>query len=431
MKTITDKIYFALNKKVIDWKSLEEYISSLGEDINLYDEKDEECILSESYKGHFGAGYINEKLTDLFVKYGFDVSANGGKNGASCLRALCWSSYDKYILSIAEKLLNLGADSTLSSKNDDEDDGKGVLSSIGWKMGYWTTGEYESANMFTAYYDMIERHQNGKEYKGIRAFRESVGETVTKVEKLKVLYDDKERTSYLMLCGDKQLIVSDYIELMVNPYIRGEALEIADVSDEFQCIIGAKVRGLRYYNSSLAKLSFDNGYAIVLGFNDSAGIKEPGAWLKIASTNRVKLPELGTSIESIRFWGLRTHAKDSTFYSENTIVLITKDSSYALYSHSSRYGDSTVRVEELPKDLVGGLCRSIEVTNPTLKHVEYSNEAIKWITIKCEEGFLYIVTNHFTDVALFMSDFELNEEDVLKVEFFTKGLKKIQFVGYE
>ena len=30
-----------------------------------------------------------------------------------------------------------------------------------------------------------------------------------------------------------------------------------------------------------------------------------------------------------------------------------------------------------------------------------------------------------------MSDFELSEEDVLKVEFFTKGLKKIQFVGYK
>lgn len=427
MKTITEKLYFELNKKVIDWKSIEEYISSLGEDINLYDEKDEECILSESYKNHMGIGYINEKLTDLFVKHGFDVTANGGKNGASCLRALCCSSDDKYVLHIAEKLLNLGADSTIV--DDKKDDGRGVLSSIEWKLGYWSTGEYDSANIFSAYYDMVERHQNGKKYKGIRAFREVVGETVTKVEKLKVLNDNEERNLYLMFCGDMQLIVTEYVELIVNPYVRDEALEIIDVSEEFQSIIGVKVKGLRYYNSSLAKISFDNGYTIVIGSNDFAGIDKTGVWLRISSTNKVQLPELGTSIEAILFFGICTHANDSIFYSENTVVLIMKDSAYALYSHSSRNRNSTVRVEELSKDLVAGLSRSIEVTKPTLKHVEYSNMAIKWITIKCVEGFLYIVTNHFTDLAVFMSEVELNEEDVLKVGFFTKGMKKIRFIG--
>lgn len=430
MKDIADKIRQALNENIIDWNTLEKYVGSLGEKINMYDEQYDESILSESYKAHFGAGYINEKLTDLFINYGFDVAANGGRNGASCLRALCWSSYDKYILNIAEKLLNLGADSTLPSAEYDEEEGKGVLSSIEWKLGEWNTGEYDSANLFTSYYDMIERHQNGKEYKGIRAFRDSVGETVNKVEKLKVLINDKERTSYLLICGDKHLIVSDYIELMINPYVRDEALEIEDVSADFRCIIGAKVKGLRYLNASLAKLNFDNGYTITLGSNDSMGITETGAWLRIAPTSKGRLPKTETSIESIRLWGQRTHAKDSTFYSEDTVVLITKNCAYALYSHDSGYRNKNIRVEEFSKGLMEGLSRSIKITNPIIKYVECSNVVIQWMLIKCEEGFLYIVTNRFAEMALFMSKYELDRDDVLKVDFFTKGMKKIDFIEY-
>ncbi len=430
MKTIIDKLHRELNKKSIDWDGVEEYVGSLGESINMYDKDGEESILSEAYMSHQKAGYVNEKLTDMFIKHGFDVSANEGKNGASCLRALCWSSYDKYILHIAEKLLELGADSTISSEEDIDDENKGVLSSIAWKFGYWNTGEYDSANMFVAYYEMVERQQGGKQYKGIRAFRDSVGEVVTKVEKLKVYNQKKEvRTSYLLYCGDKQLIVSDYVELMVNPYVKEEAIEVEDVTVEFQCLVGAKVRGLRYFNSSLAKLNFDNGKALLIGFNDSMGISESGAWFRITTSEQAKLPKVGTSLESIKLWGSISHADNSTFYSENTIVLETKERAYSLYSHSSRYGEATVRAEELDKELVFGLHRSIDVHNPVLNHVEYSGKAINWLSVKCDEGIIYIVTNHFTEVALYMSDFEVDEDEILKVGFYTKGLKKIKFVG--
>ena len=98
MQTITEKLYFALNKKVIDWNRLEEYISSLGEDINLYDEQEEECILSQAYKAHFGTGYINEKLTDLFIKHGFDLTyiEDHGKHD--------WDFWDKYIQDVLKWL---------------------------------------------------------------------------------------------------------------------------------------------------------------------------------------------------------------------------------------------------------------------------------------------------------------------------------------
>lgn len=432
MKTIIDGIKKEISRKKIDWELVEKYIASLGEQINFYNIEEEESILSDLYGSHRKAGHVNERLTDLFIKHGFDVNSNEGKNGASCLSALCWSSYDKYILSIAEKLLDVGADSTISLEEEpnDDGDGKGVLESISWKLGYWNTGEYDSANMFTAYYEMVDRHQKGKSYQGIRAFRDAVGDTVIRVEKLEVLNDKNEvRTSYLFHCKNHQVIFSDYVEVMVNPYARDEAISIIDVSEEFQSVLGANIRGLRYFNSSLAKLNFDNGFALLVGYNSSAGIEEPGAWLKVTTSAQAKLPEVGTPITEIKLWGNIRHAEKSTFYSEHTVVLSTQNDVYGLYSHSTRYGEARVRVEGLETSLVAGLHRSLNIHNAILKHVEYANDAIRWIVIKCDEGMLYIVTDHFTDIALFMSSHEIENEEIMHIGFYTKGLAKIEFLG--
>lgn len=327
-------------------------------------------------------------------------------------------------------LLNIGADSTIGCAEDEGEDNKGVLNSISWKLGSWMTGEYDVANMFVAYYEMVDRAQKGKQYTGIRAFRDSVGEVVSKVEKMKVHSsdDDSERTSYLILCGEKHLIVSDYAELIINPYVREEAIEVEDVTEQYQCLIGAKIKGLRYLNNSLAKLNFDNGLSMMVGFNDSAGINEPGSWVKIIRSAQTKLPEIRTGIESIKLWGSLEHAEDSTFYRENTIVLNTENVAYALYAHSTKHGNLLVRVQKIEKGLVAGLNRGIDVHNLVLKHIEYVGIAIKWISFECDEGILYVVTDGFTDVVLFLSETDVEPEVVTHVGFYTKGLKKIKFV---
>lgn len=80
----------------------------------------------------------------------------------------------------------------------------------------------------------------------------------------------------------------DCVEFIVNPYARDEAVSVVDVSDEFRCIIGAKVRGLRYFNSSLAKLNFDNGFALLVGDNCSAGISGVGAGFRIRTSKQAR-----------------------------------------------------------------------------------------------------------------------------------------------
>ena len=142
-------IYDLLSKKIIDWHAVELAVKSLGNSIN--DKYEEGTILSALYMdaNTYENGEILTRLTKLFLDNGYDVTANDEMNGAECLRNLCWSSYDKYVLHTAEMLLDAGANTRMNTDEDDED---GVMDSISWKFGYWNTGDYESANMFVAYY---------------------------------------------------------------------------------------------------------------------------------------------------------------------------------------------------------------------------------------------------------------------------------------
>lgn len=427
MSEIGDKICEQVSQKEIDWEWIEGYVSGLGEKINAYDEKWNESILSELYLSHGHPGSVNLRLTEMFLKYGFDVKANEGKNGASCLCALCWSSYDRYVLHVAELLFDAGAGERERYAEEADDDG--VLSDIKWKLGYWYTGEYDSANMFVAYYFLADRALAGKEYSGIRAFRDCVGKTVSQVERIKEksLQGDQWRYSYLLRCEDMDLVARDYIEFIINPYARETAVEIEDVSDEYREIIGAKVQGLRYFNSSLAKLNFDNGYAMQIG--DARCGYDAKTWFRVTSSGKGKLPTAGTAIESIKLWGKIRHSEISTYYCENTIVLSTEKCAYGLYAKGNGYKDASIRVERLDKELLVDIERKIEENNLVLKHVEYHGDAIKWVSCSCEDGIIYIVPEGGTEVAIFMSEFEIQPNEIRDINSCTKGLKKIRGIN--
>ena len=154
--TVTEKyqqLSNLLSKKVVNWEEVESIIDSLGNHIN--DKYDDGTILSELYidSHSYERGEILVELTKLFLKHGYDVHSNYDFNGAICLHNLCWASYDKYVLHVAELLLNAGANTHINIEGDYED---GILNSISWKLGYWNIGEYNSANMFEAYYQMIQ-----------------------------------------------------------------------------------------------------------------------------------------------------------------------------------------------------------------------------------------------------------------------------------
>ena len=281
-----DNLREELQKKNKDWTKIEEEIKTL-ENINWCD-FDDETILSGFYHDDLD-GKDLLKLTELFLKNGYDVKANERFNGYSPLHWLCWSCYDRYILEIAEMLLDAGADPNLpeflKGKNGDND--TGVIGDIAFKFGNWYTGEWETANLMEAYYEMVEAFLKGESYKGIRAVDEAYGKIITSVQKITRRNEDKTETSYVIWCGSTPLIVSEYIEFIVNPYTPGKAETTEDISEDCSDLIGREIKGLTFISPSSAILEFTDGsYAEF--FNDTAFGTEEGGEIRISFFKEIK-----------------------------------------------------------------------------------------------------------------------------------------------
>lgn len=345
----------------------------------------------------------------MFIENGFDVTANDGKNGANCLDKLCWSLYDQYIVEIAELLFEEGAD---PYKCMNEKDKHGILDSIDWKLGSWMTGEYEEANIFEAYYELAERVQNGKPYRGIRAFRYSVGAIVERIEKISIKRKTSDgeiiRTSYAICCKDNDLIVSDYVDFIVNPYSREEAIEIVEVTEEFSKIVGARIKGLRYQNNAQARLNFDNGYSLLVQSNASMGNKTSCEWISIVESQRPELPETGTKVERICFPDQVSHGTNFQYYEEASIVLQFENWAYSLYAHKQhKYAVSSIRVERFKKESAKNIKRYLSLHNLVLQEVHKKGEAVEWVRISCDEGMFYINSTGFTEIGFYLAHTKL------------------------
>lgn len=430
MLILENKLYKELNKKKIDWEKVETIIKENQDYINKF--VDEDCSLSECYHYFYQQGKDALKLTELFLEYGFDVSANEGKNGASCLESLCWSLHDQYVLEIAELLLQIGADSTICF---DEEGEKGVLDSIAWRSGDWMTGEYENANLFEAYYELVDRAQNNKEYAGIRSFRNAVGSVVNHIEKIRVpmeLRDGNDvRTSYLLCCDDgKIVVVSDFVEFMVNPYAKEDAIEVTDVSNDFASIIGAKIKGLRFQSNSQARLNFDNGMSLLIAGKGALKNDELESWISIVETKMPKLPPTGTRINRVCFPGQVIHGNNFQYYEESSLILDFSDEVFSLYSHMQHeYAVSTIRVERFNKEMIKNIRRGLDLHNLVLEEIHFRGEAIEWIRISCDKGMFYINSDGFTSIGFYLAPYEIDNPG--EVSTLTKGLIPLQFPGTE
>ena len=265
-------IYDLLSQKSIDWSAVELAVKSLGDSIN--DKYEEGTILSELYMdaNTYENGEILTRLTKLFLDNGYDVTANDEMNGAECLRNLCWSSYDKYVLHTAEMLLDAGANTRVNTDEDDED---GVMDSISWKFGYWNTGDYESANMFVAYYEMVQAERAGEDYHGIRNVDDCIDATLTKVELMGRGERSQEgysfKDSLVLWFGTMPLVVDRYVEFVVNPNKVRKENNIIDISDSFSNMLGKKLVELKYKSASEAEMFFEDDAKFIF-VNDSEAV---------------------------------------------------------------------------------------------------------------------------------------------------------------
>jgi len=434
---LKEKIEKAVSPKRIDWAKTEEYIRQLGDNINDIEDGDD-SFLSNLYC-YIRNGRDAVKLTELFLHYGYDVSANNGFNGAACLQRLCYSLGDHYILHVAEMLIDAGADCTLDidePSSIDDNDPPGVLSCIGWRLGDWMTGEFYYANIIEAYSQMVIRKTENKPYKGIRSFRDFVGKTVNKV--LRLSWRDSNGTELphnafdgglVLIADDAALVAQPYIEFVVNPYYLDENFIAEDVSDCYKEIIGTQIRGLRFESSTFATISFENGkrLSFMSAWYDSEKDHQACLCYLRSSNDMLKLHS-GAVINELLFTVGRTFSDACRIHELSNFFFRISEKYYHVYSKGRSYGSHSLRIEEIPSEWAERLKLTVKDKDVTVESAKYVQDSLKWIELKTDNGYLYICVDTFEEMNFFKSKTKIENplEDVW--DKFDKNLEKIDYI---
>ena len=120
-----------------------------------------DCSDCVEEKAEYDSHYL-PKIVRFFLSEGYDATKNNGRHGALALDALCWSSYDKYILDAAKFLVAGCADPTVIIS-----DGLNVFDSVDWKLSGCIAGndDLESECLFSILYDILMNRDTGTAYK--------------------------------------------------------------------------------------------------------------------------------------------------------------------------------------------------------------------------------------------------------------------------
>lgn len=414
-----DRLTAVTDNRPVDWDEFDRVLKEIG-DLNVFDEKYEETILDEYLKEadyyHDGA-YMPEAIR-RFLKYGYDVSANDGRNGGIALSSLCWSSYDRYILDAAKVLMNAGAPVVYRSMDDDpESEPEGVLGSIGWKLsGAWVVDkDYDWANILEAYYTMVKAHMCGDDYNSIFCHQECLGCKLTKVEAigtnafntLGAITKFAER--FIMWFGDRPLVVSPYTEFVVDPtWVSKNGESLVSVDEFFSEILGATLLQFRYIDSTFCYLEFDNGYRL---FFASQGI---GDRKRIGTFEIRKNPESKLSVENVEYMACssgKSYAERVVDYEEQAIILFEKDTAIVLCPSIGDYGKRGICKIKCSRDLVADFTRRLMIPAPESVEEYCEEDLITAMKIRCGDKYLYLKTTDYYEIEMKVSGEEYDPSE--------------------
>lgn len=250
----------------------------------------------------------------FFLENGFDVHAHNDKNGAQCLFALTWSTYDRYMIEAAKLLLDAGAKNIPVGEIDDDTPQIAVAT----KASYTGTclHDHPTENIFEAMYLMYEAANQGKPYSGIDSYETAKGAKIRKVflacdnqiSKDNPFFSIDEPTSKHSNCFKGQLyFVYDNGALIIDEYITAWTdsnyvvpENATDVSEHFPGIIGPSIKeykfqhnevikGTTHYGQPVIRIIMNNG--VVLSFSTNYGELEKEkmvGYFQLSYTNRIR-----------------------------------------------------------------------------------------------------------------------------------------------
>ena len=411
-----DKLRKILSESVIDWDRFDRALDGLP-DKNTTCEGD--TILSELYH-YCPDGIVLVEITKRFLAKGFNVRANGGLNGSQCLHNLCWATYDRYILDAAKLLLDAGARSDLPldmEGNDAED--IGVKSSISWRLGDWVTGEYAVANIFEAYWAIIEAFEAGRNYHSICGFEDCIGEPFVRADFIPMregtsVYSRDLLTFFdgqlVLWFGSKPLVVSKYIDFVVNPLVAEENRNtLISINGFFEPLLNAKLLEFRFIDQCTAQLLFDNGMCLLFSSTDYRDKDNRRGFFEIrhyAETVSIQ----NRQIHRVMLTPGVVYSDTCRNYQEHSVALLCDDEAFLVCTFPVGYCEShQIRIVECSPQFVSEYKRSVALPTMTLEKVFFHNRKPAGIRLHCGVRYFYIFVDQFRDLQMKLG-FEKNTE---------------------
>ena len=263
-----------------------------GADINAREDSDGTPLLAQIIMDCF---YDSESkylpaVVRFFLENGYDVHKENGKYGGEALYALCYSTYDKYILDAAKLLLDAGADPLYVTDTVPEE--VTVLHVVSEKAsaGIPVYDSLEQECLFWVLYDIMEAKTKNLPYSGIRwadaVFGKRIEQVCSCASTAEAALFDHAAGSHeyrncftddiVLVCEGIPLRLTHYCHAYVKPF--GVADKTIDLSEHFPSLIGRQITDIqlltntielerrRLHGSSL-EISLDDGRTLAIRDN--------------------------------------------------------------------------------------------------------------------------------------------------------------------
>lgn len=240
-----------------------------------------ECSDCADNDNEYDHHYLPE-IVRFFLKNGYDVTRGNGAHGGEALYALCFSTYDKYILDAAKILLDAGADPLYITDTVPED--QNVLDAVDWKYSGCLPvyEDLEQQCLFLVLYDIMEAKTKGMPYSEIHWHDVAIEKRIDRIYSCapsdsEAVFDfstDEHhytncfKDNIVLECEGIKLVLTHYCHAFVNPYIVPEHPK--DLSTHLGTLIGKRISKISFSlngNQSVLQVTMDDGSMLVIRDN--------------------------------------------------------------------------------------------------------------------------------------------------------------------
>lgn len=389
-------------RRPVCWNSFDAVLSDI-EDINILSDDKEDTILTEFLFGanFFKAGQDMPIAVQHFLNAGYDVHANGGRNGVLALKDLCWTSYDKYILDAAKVLLDAGSPTTYIPDRFIPGSNEGYVSStIEWKLsGAWVVDkDYEWANILLAYLNVIETYNRQLDYHKINVYHDCIGKTLSSIqlgEDNAIMVPEGETRTFIhplvFWFGSLPLIIRPFIDFWVDRANMPDPEAFPSVNEYFRCIIGSTLTRIQYLEQSICFLEFDNGYRILFR---STEVTEDDDTIRIGITEIQKVEEIqldSLHISSVRRLSGKEYSSRVNEFKEDTLALFADEGVFLIYTLDCDNGSHCcIDSIRCSSDFAAEYTIAASIPACNIVEIETSSEGLRALNLICGSSCLNI-----------------------------------------